>query len=76
MDALMCVPLMKIEDIPTEVPGVSHVLVRMSFLFGATSSRYYADMDAAINGSYSHLRITVYDTCHIIERERGQYHYG
>lgn len=63
---------MVIEEIPPEIaaaPGVAHVQVFMSFLFGTTSSRYYYDMEEAVNGSYSHLRITVYDVCRMIEIE-------
>jgi len=64
---------MVIEEIPPEIaaaPGVAHVQVCMSFLFGATSSRYYYSMEEAIDGSYSYLRITVYDVCRMIEIEK------
>lgn len=72
-EALACVPSITIEDMLTEIPGVSHVLVRMSFLFGATSSRYYSDMDSALDGSYSHLRRTVYSMCRRVEGEDRSY---
>jgi len=70
VDALKCVPSIVIDKISTSLPGVSNLNVRMSFLFGSTSSRYYDDMNSAVDGSYSHLRTTVYEVCHIVERER------
>jgi hypothetical protein len=71
-EALKCVPSMEIHEVLPEIasaPGVAHVQVYMSFLFGSTSSRYYYDMEEAIDGSYSHLRLTVYDVCRMIEME-------
>lgn len=72
-EALKCVPSMEIIELTPEIasmPGVAHVQVYMSFLFGATSSRYYYSMEEAVDGSYSHLRITVYDVCRMVEIEK------